>query len=82
MITLVPGMGIMPTLVGKLSETKILRPILLILHALCQEALCISALAQIPTSIIALKVCFQPWFGYVFNKMYSRDVSMMMQYVE
>lgn len=62
MVTLVPGMGIMPTLVGKLSETKILRPILLILHALCQEALCISALAQIPTSIIALKVCFQPFW--------------------
>merc|ERR1719394_2019517 len=40
-----------------LTETKILRPILLILHALCQEALCISALAQIPTSIIALKRC-------------------------
>ena len=60
----------MPTLVGKLSETKILRPILLILHALCQEALCISALAQIPTSIIALKVrlwSFQAMFKIQFT---------------
>ena len=70
---LVPGMGIMPTLVGKLSETKILRPILLILHALCQEALCISALAQIPTSIIALKVCFQPSRSTVSYDRFSRD---------
>ena len=70
---LVPGMGIMPTLVGKLSETKILRPILLILHALCQEALCISALAQIPTSIIALKVCFQPSRATVSYDCFSRD---------
>ena len=53
---LVPGMGIMPTLIDKLSKTKTLRPILLILHALCQEAMCVSALAQIPNSILALKV--------------------------
>ena len=49
-------MGIMPTLINKLNETKTLRPILLILHALCQEALCVSAMAQIPNSIGGLKV--------------------------
>ena len=52
----VPGMGVMPTLINKLNATKTLRPILLILHALCQEALCVSAMAQIPNSIDAFKV--------------------------
>ena len=52
-------MGVMPTLINKLNATKTLRPILLILHALCQEALCVSAMAQIPNLIDAFKVNVQ-----------------------
>ena len=59
-------MGVMPTLITKLNATKTLRPILLILHALCQEALCVSALAQIPNSIDAFKVFFSFQINQVF----------------
>ena len=52
----VPGMGIMPTLINRLSETKHLRPILLILNALCADAACVSSIAAVSNSLSAIQV--------------------------
>ena len=46
----------MPTLINRLSETKYLRSILLILNALAAESTCVSALAAVPNSLTAIHV--------------------------
>ncbi|CBY31673.1 unnamed protein product [Oikopleura dioica] len=54
---LVPGMGILPTLIKRLSETQYLRPILLLLNALCMESSCVGQIGEIENSLRALKRC-------------------------
>ena len=51
-------MGIMPTLINRLSETKFLRAILLILNALAAESACVAALAAVPNSLTAIHVSY------------------------
>jgi len=49
-------MGILPTLIKRLSETQYLRPILLLLNALCMESSCVGQIGEIENSLRALKV--------------------------
>jgi hypothetical protein len=51
-------MGILPTLIKRLSETQYLRPILLLLNALCMESSCVGQIGEIQGSLRALKVFF------------------------